>query len=449
MRDLDPRLYDAWIEESSARTLRAGRWLAGVAFVVLSYYVVLDQTVLQVPGLSPWRLTAILPSALYLIAALRVLPRRRGWILPAHVVLLTSIMVEAVIVSAYVLVSRPPVAGFEAGAVGAIFIGILGVFACAADARRLLPWIIFIPIAGMLTVLALRNGITPDEYLLFIDPLVAGVVVSIVAYHGDRATLDEFRSRQLANGHEEELARSNEDLRRFAHVVSHDLKQPLRGISGYLDLIARHRRGEEQSGDDITRFVSRATLGAERMRRLIDDMLSYASVDSAELRSETVDLGLTVQRALEDLRALVDETSAQVDADDLPTVKGDPEQLVRLFANLLSNALKYRRPGVAPHVRITAERRRNSVVLFIADNGIGISPKDQESVFEVFTRLHTEAEVEGTGIGLATCKRIVDHHRGDIHLESTPGTGTTFVVELPAAYDSRSQSAIRTRNRLS
>jgi signal transduction histidine kinase len=229
-----------------------------------------------------------------------------------------------------------------------------------------------------------------------------------------------------------DLERSNADLREFAYVASHDLSEPLRMITSYLQLL--QRRYGDRLDDDADQFIDFAVDGAQRMRTLIDDLLAYSRLERAPLEARPVDTRETVDQTLRALAASLEEAEAEVKVDRLPVVAGDPVQLGQVFQNLIANALKFRN-GKAPHVEVAAERDDTGWRFTVADNGIGIDPDHAERVFKMFQRLHTREAYEGTGIGLAICRRIVDRHGGRIWVEPNPGGGSRFVFTLPDADD--------------
>ncbi|HKP74127.1 MAG TPA: ATP-binding protein [Longimicrobiaceae bacterium] len=227
-----------------------------------------------------------------------------------------------------------------------------------------------------------------------------------------------------------ELTRSNEELERFAYVASHDLQEPLRMVASYSQLLARRYEGKLDEKAD--RYIRYAVDGAARMQALINDLLAYSRVGrGAECRS--LDAGEVLREALARLELAVRHAGASVTAGPLPRVEAEPTELLQLFQNLVSNALKFRRPHEAPRVRVTAEHRGREWVFAVADNGMGIDPGYFERVFVIFQRLHPAAAYPGTGIGLAICRKIVERHGGRIWVESAPGEGSTFYFSLPAA----------------
>lgn len=228
-----------------------------------------------------------------------------------------------------------------------------------------------------------------------------------------------------------ELGRSNEELQDFAYVASHDLQEPLRKIAAFANLI------DEDFGDllpeEAHRYLNGLRDSSARMRTLIDDLLTYSRVTTQARPFETVDLTALVHDALEDLQARSDETHAEVTVGKLGHVEGDRLQLRLLFQNLLSNAMKYAKQNVPPKIVIRAQAAGNSREIYVTDNGIGFDPRYTDRIFTIFQRLHGKNEYEGTGVGLAIVKKIVDRHGGSITAESKPGKGSTFIVTLPVS----------------
>ena len=240
---------------------------------------------------------------------------------------------------------------------------------------------------------------------------------------GFRKAQDEL---EAANA---ELARSNEDLAQFAYVASHDLKEPLRMVSSYCELLAtRYTDKVDDAGREYIRY---ATEGATRMRSLIDDLLIYSRIGRGGTDRAPVDLRSVVDEALDNLTSAIEEAGAEIEIGDLPALAGYRIDLVRLFQNLIGNAVKFRSDD-PPRIRIDAQVRGGFAEIRVSDNGIGIAPEFQDQVFGVFKRLHKRTEYDGTGIGLAICEKIVAQMGGKIGIESEVGAGTTFVITLPA-----------------
>lgn len=227
----------------------------------------------------------------------------------------------------------------------------------------------------------------------------------------------------------QDLERSNQELERFAYVASHDLQEPLRMVASYTQLLARRYEGELDERAD--KYIRYATEGAERMKDLIQDLLEYSRVGSRGRPPESTGPEEVLKEALADLRAAIGKTDATVTHDPLPPVVADPVQLRQLFQNLLENALKFS-GDKPPVVHVSGERENGMCVFRVRDEGVGIGKRYEDRIFIIFQRL-VGPESEGTGIGLALCKRIVERHGGRIWVESEPGEGSTFCFTLPAA----------------
>ncbi len=230
--------------------------------------------------------------------------------------------------------------------------------------------------------------------------------------------------------HAVELERSNADLAQFAYVASHDLSEPLRMVSSYVQLL--ERRYGDQLDTDAHEFIDFAVDGVNRMQRLIDDLLAYSRVGTSEYRLEPIDLAALVEDTLKGMRATVDESGAVVTHDGLPTVIGDPGQLRQLFQNLIGNGIKFVDEG-PPRIHVSAQRDGREWRFAVADNGIGIDPNHAERIFAVFKRLHGRQSYPGSGIGLSICKRIVERHHGRIWVEQNEGGGSRFCFTIPVA----------------
>jgi signal transduction histidine kinase len=226
----------------------------------------------------------------------------------------------------------------------------------------------------------------------------------------------------------EDLARSNADLEQFAYVASHDLQEPLRMVSSYMQLLSE--RYEAELDETGQRYIHYAVDGASRMQSLVRDLLSFSRVGSRGLEKVPTDLNRVVGQTLNNFEVAIKECGAVVTSDDLPAVNGDPGQLTQLFQNLIGNAIKFH-GATQPEVRISAERQPDEWLFTVTDNGVGFDAKYAERVFVIFKRLHSREEYPGTGIGLAICKKIVERHGGRIWAESEIGRGTTIFFTLP------------------
>jgi signal transduction histidine kinase len=338
--------------------------------------------------------------------------------------------------------------------------------------QRLLPAIILIPaLLGWLRLAGQRAGLYPTELGVALT-VVGNIVFFLVllwwnvgllgrmdterkgAHEALRRARDELEIRAqertkelvMANKHLRrevrerkragkrlkrtlvDLERSNKELEQFAYVASHDLQEPLRMVSSYTQLL--ERRYKDKLDNDAQEFISYAVDGANRMQRLIQDLLSFSRVSTKGKPFTPTDCNIVLGQARTNLNVVISENNALVTNDELPTVMADEMQLLEVFQNLIGNAIKFRNKEL-PHVQVSAEKDKDAWVFSVRDNGKGIDPQYYDRIFVMFQRLHGKEEYPGTGIGLAICKRIVERHGGRIWVESEPGNGSTFYFTIP------------------
>jgi PAS domain S-box-containing protein len=250
-----------------------------------------------------------------------------------------------------------------------------------------------------------------------------GYFVFIVEDISMRKAAEEKLARAL-----EELERSNRELEQFAYVASHDLQEPLRMVSSYTQLLARHYEG--QLDEKAKKYIDYAVDGAVRMQQLINDLLTFARVGTRGAPFKPVDTHALLGVVIKNLAISISEARAIVTNDDLPVVSADASQLTMVFQNLMANAIKFR-GETPPHIHVSATERDREWIFSVKDNGIGIDRKYADRIFVIFQRLHTREEYSGTGIGLAICKRIIARHGGRIWFESETGRGATFFFTIP------------------
>jgi light-regulated signal transduction histidine kinase (bacteriophytochrome) len=225
-----------------------------------------------------------------------------------------------------------------------------------------------------------------------------------------------------------ELARVNGELQQFVLVASHDLREPLRMIVGFVQLL--EKRFPDNLDESSRKYIRFAVDGAHRIQQLIEDLLSYTRIGGGELAVREMDLGSALEEALLNLKLTLEEAKAEVHIGSLPVVLADRSLMVLLFQNLVGNAVKFRGPD-RPRVWIDSREEGDEWVISVRDNGIGIEEKYYGKIFEVFQRLHARDQYPGTGIGLALCRKIVDQHGGKIWVGSSPGKGSVFHFSLP------------------
>jgi light-regulated signal transduction histidine kinase (bacteriophytochrome) len=260
----------------------------------------------------------------------------------------------------------------------------------------------------------------------------AGEIQGVFASARDISALKQLeqvlRESKLLEKRTAELARSNAELEQFAYIASHDLQEPLRMITSYMQIIEEDYKGKLD--EDADEYIAFAVDGAKRMQTLINDLLKYSRVGTKGKSFVPISTETALNEALDNMQVTIDETQAVITHDQLPTVLGDDAQLTQVFQNLLSNAIKFR-GNSAPQIHVGVEQTPKEWVFSVRDNGIGIDMKYAERIFTIFQRLHAREEYPGTGIGLAVVKKIVERHGGRIWVESPPESGSTFYFTLP------------------
>ncbi len=252
------------------------------------------------------------------------------------------------------------------------------------------------------------------------DSHLAGVLINITEHK-----TNEEKLKQLA----EKLSQSNNELEQFAYVASHDLQEPLRMVASYIQLLQRRYKGNITAEAD--EFINYAVDGVVRMKTLINDLLAYSRVNTKDSQLEDVDCNKVVELNIKNLKASIEETGAEINVEKLPVVKANQLQMNQLFQNLISNAIKFRKPDVKPVVNISAKHVGDEWLFTLSDNGIGINKEFSDKIFIIFQRLHNSSEYPGTGIGLAICKRIVEKLGGHLWVESEQDIGSTFNFTIP------------------
>ncbi|MGE5621225.1 MAG: response regulator [archaeon] len=227
-----------------------------------------------------------------------------------------------------------------------------------------------------------------------------------------------------------ELERSNRELELFAYVASHDLQEPVRNVSNYTALLERrYKELYDEKGRQMLEFI---TEGSRRMSELIQDLLSYSRLSNVQSKYEDVDLNAVCKTAMENLKSAIGESGAVIRPDKLPVIRAVEPQMIQLFQNLFSNAIKYRHPSRVPVIEVGCEKKGNKYIFWVKDNGIGIEKDYFDRIFVIFQRLHDRGRYPGTGIGLTICKKIVERHGGRMWVESEFGKGSAFFFSLPS-----------------
>ncbi len=281
-----------------------------------------------------------------------------------------------------------------------------------------------------LDLMAVRRDGTEFPVEISLSPLEGPDGISVTAAIRD-TTERRVAGQQLA-AKIVELRHSNEALEQFAHIASHDLQEPLRMVASYTQLIAKRYKGRLDA--DADEFIGYAVDGTQRMKRLIEDLLLYSRAGKGAPPSDEFSSEEALQAAIENLNFAIRVSQAIVTHDALPRVVGVESQVVQIFQNLIGNAIKYRgdrTPEVHIAAAVSVGASGQEWVFSVADNGIGIDPKYFDRIFVIFQRLHSRQEYQGTGIGLAICKRILQQQGGRIWVESEPGNGSVFYFSLP------------------
>ncbi|MBO3096174.1 sensor histidine kinase [Cellulomonas dongxiuzhuiae] len=270
-----------------------------------------------------------------------------------------------------------------------------------------------------------------EELASDVEQMRLGLVTQLAELRSSREEITEAHQRLTEQA--EELRRSNRDLEQFAYVASHDLQEPLRKVASFTQLLQKRYGGQLDERAD--QYIDFAVDGAKRMQRLIQDLLGFSRVGRVGGEVVDVDLAVALERAQDQLSERIEEAGAVVTHGDLPVVRGEEPLLVQLFQNVVGNAVKFRHPDRTPHLHVTARRVEGAWEIEARDNGIGIDPQYVDRVFVIFQRLHAKDVYEGTGIGLALCKKIVEFHGGRIWIPETDGDGTTIRWTLPVTED--------------
>ncbi|MCZ3365755.1 MULTISPECIES: PAS domain S-box protein [Methanobacterium] len=252
------------------------------------------------------------------------------------------------------------------------------------------------------------------------NPLLEGFMTDIT---------DRKRSEEKLKEIISELERSNKELQSFAYITSHDLQEPLRTIASYAQLIERRYKGKLDS--DADEFIEFMVDGSRRMKQMIQGLLDYSRVGTLGHEFTEFDAEDALNYALSNLGSAISEVDAEITDDELPVIFADKDQIVRIFQNLIGNAIKFSSDGVQPKIHISSHKKDNEYVFSVSDNGIGLEKQYSDQIFEVFKRLHSIGEYKGAGIGLAIVKRIIDRHGGRVWVESEPCVGSTFYFTIP------------------
>ena len=267
----------------------------------------------------------------------------------------------------------------------------------------------------------------------------AAETTSVPFFSGDKwSALTVFRdiderkkTQEEAKRYVERLSQMNKDLSQFTYSISHDLKEPLRMVISFLALLSEEMEEHKVEEEQFRLYLGFAKDGALRMGAMLNALLTFLKTGTQEMKLVRYNAGESVQEAIANLQLLIDENAAEIQCDEMPEVEAERSQLTQVFQNLIGNAIKYRQKEVVVTVTISVSDDSDGWRFCVKDNGIGIGEKNIERIFQLFTRLHPRKDYEGLGIGLATCKRIVERHCGQIWVESEKGVGSRFCFTLP------------------
>jgi signal transduction histidine kinase len=286
---------------------------------------------------------------------------------------------------------------------------------------------------GLIMVTDKSEGEFSQEDEILLSQLAS--LASLGLQHIEARDETEKKAREAEEGRQklgvltQELERSNNDLLQFAYSVAHDLHEPLRTVSSFVQLLSRRYHGSLDAKAD--EYIAYAVKGTAHMQQLLNDLLAYARVGGGELDLKTIDLTPALERARINLKKTIEESQATLLYNGLPTVHADELQIIQVFQNLIANAIKFH-GDEPPVISITAAQEGDEWVIEVKDNGIGIDPQQYERIFLVFKKLHRRTQYPGTGIGLTICKKIVERHGGRIWVTSEPDKGSSFFFSLPA-----------------
>jgi len=400
-------------------------------------FILIAASLLLIDGLRTYRLGELLALIAVAFSTLSWTIYLYGaQALPQQMTVYASVI--TFMLAAGVMCARPD-RGFMAKITSDSFGGIM--------ARRLLPASMIIPIIlGLVELYGQHNELYPTRQGVAVFTILDVVVFVGVVWWGVNSLhrMDTIR-RKAENELKQtadKLARSNADLEQFAYVASHDLKEPLRAISGSVQILQQQYHDNSDADEVIKHTVD----GATRMQRLIDDLLTYSRLTTREAPLQPADANVIFDEAKANLESAIRESKAQVTADELPTVMGDQTQLLQVMQNLIANGIKYRSERT-PKIHVSADENDGEWVISVRDNGIGIAPQYAQRIFRIFQRLHSRREYSGTGIGLAVCKKIIERHGGRIWVESEPEEGSTFFFTLPK-YGDQGATEESTSNRI-
>lgn len=426
---------DAYLAEQQNISLRYGRAAAVALAIILGYMFVNDYVVMDVGALAFTRMVGFIPSVIYLLLSWRYLRRHKEHAIMAQAGLLTSAMISCALFAVGLFRLGPEGAAY--GAAGTMQAGVLAMFVFGNGVRKYLWAIIGIPLVLTLVAIGTLCAPTRLELTLFYTPFIAAICVVAAAASQARMAARSFRMGRLVEQHKEELEDkaealqlANNELQQFAGAVAHDLKVPLHSMRTAMDEALQECRAHEVPGQVCEQIeVMRET--ADRLSQMIASMLNYAALENCSEEFADVPLQDVGDAVRQTIQGSIEASGAEIASEPLPVVWGDRVQLTMLLQELLINAIKYAKPGQKPSIRITSEALPGAVRIRVSDRGIGFDSRHKRAVFRPYEQLRTHATRNGTGIGLASCAKIVKLHDGTIGVDPVENEGCTFIFTLP------------------
>jgi signal transduction histidine kinase len=434
--DQNRQLREYW-QEQAERTLPIGKLTGWLGATTLPIFMAQDILFLHVGWPTSFRLLAIAASVLFLVKAHTTFLHDTSKVIRNHCLVLVSLMIQICSLTYVLWLTGSETPYYKHGTTQGITVVVLVAFLLAGGARKFLPLIVGAPF-GILALLVLTTcDHAIEDLALFTNPAIVVLIVALYSRSREKIVFTEFTMRRLAEKREEELqassealARSNAALRGFTHAASHDLQQPLRSISGFLEIIRDELDGQGVLKERVAEYFERVTGAAHRMSELVHSLLAYSKATARQPVFATVDLNAVLTDVRNDLSSAVQAAGAEIESVPLPTVIGDVHQLSSILQNLISNAIKYARDDEPPRIRIDAADEGDIVRIRVSDNGIGFDEKHASDVFEAFRQLHNARVYGGVGIGLAICRQYVEAHNGMIGAKSDPAAGSEFWFTL-------------------
>jgi len=437
MGDDQKALLRAYWQGQSERTVAVGKLTGWLGVVTLPLFMLQDVLFIHTGWPTVFRLVAIAASILFLVKAYTTFRYDVRHVLLYHGIVLVSLVFQICALTCAMWMLDPDTAYYEHGTTQGITVVVLIVFLLAGGARRFLPLIAGVPFGGLAALVLVTCDRPIEDLALFANPAVVVLVVGLYSRSREKVVLSEFKMRRLAEQHEAELKRSSEalaasnsELRGFTYTASHDLQQPLRSISGFIEIIRTELEAEGLLKGSVADHFQRVTRSSQRMSELVDSLLAYSRATSRPAVFGKVNLDEALAEVKGDLSSAIEESGATIESAPLPSIVGDMRQISSIFQNLISNAIKYARADDPPHVRIDVADEDTQVRITVTDNGLGFDPEHTSAVFDAFRQLHNADEYGGVGLGLAICRKYVEAHGGSIGATSDPGIGSEFWFTL-------------------